>query len=160
MWLRTPRARALPAAGLAALLLAAPQRLDGQIVAVDAGILDTETLTEPVAELYLAAAPWRGVRPYVIASWTPFAEFDPEQPTIIAQLAVPLVARGRFWSSVDTGVTLYAFRDYEPDWSLSGFAGLRLTRAIYLFAIPSTRPARDWERSLVVGLGRTLYFRR
>jgi hypothetical protein len=143
-------------------LLALPATLRAQIVAVDAGVLHTSSdVTEMVAELYLAAPPWQTLRPYAIVSWTPLAEHDPERPTVIAQVAFPFAERGRFWSSIDSGVTLYPFRDYRADWSVSAFAGFRLPWAgLYLFAIPSTRPAREWERSLVAGVGRTLWFRR
>ena len=154
---RRPLGRLLPLLVLAIL----PGRAGGQLVAADVGILHTSDVDEMVAELYAAGPPVRGVRPYVIISWTPLAEVRPERPTIIAQVAIPVLAAGPFWSSVDTGVTLYPFRDYHADWSLSAFAGVRLpVKGLYLFAIPSTRPARDWERSLIAGVGRTLWFRR
>jgi hypothetical protein len=155
-WALQPRRSVVTAFGL--LLIAAPAH--GQIVSVDVGALRTPFATEPVLETYIASPPISGVRAYSIISWTPLVSEDAHKPTVVTQIALPLYSGPRGWLSFDAGATWFPFLDYKPEPTVGGYLGVRLPAGLHAFGLVSAQPRSEWERSYVVGLARTLYFRR
>lgn len=154
-WALRPR-RTLAAAGALYLLwMAAPAH--GQIVAVDVGALRTPASTVTVAEVYAAAPPVLGVRPYAIVSWTPWVEQDAHKPTVVTQVALPLLVGSLGLVTADAGATWYPFLDYKPEPTVGGRVAIFLPARFQVFALVSAEPRNGWGRSYVVGLARTLY---
>lgn len=152
---RTPAFALLPLA-----LLVTPANGAAQIASAGVGVLDTPFSTEVVAELYVAAPPLLGVRPYAIASWTPWAEGDAHKPTIVTQLALPLYASQRALLTADGGFTWFPFRDYEPEPTVGARLGIFLPYRLQVFGLVASEPRNDWQRSYILGLTRNLYFRK
>lgn len=158
-----PRARSAPhyaAAAVTGAILILAQPAGAQIASVSAGVVRTPVSTDPAAELYLASAPVLGVRPYIIGSWTPLADHDPHRPVVITQLALPVVANARVLATLDAGATWFPFTGYRPTPTVGGRLGVFLPARLQAFSLLSLEPRNEWARTVVVGVSRTLYFRR
>jgi hypothetical protein len=151
------RLGAIRAAAFGVLLLGAAVAAEAQIVSVDAAVLHTPAVTEPVVEIYAAAAPFGLVRPYLIASWS----LTEARPNLITQVAIPTFARGPVWNSLDAGITWFHFEDYRPQPSVSTYLGVRTPIPdVHLFGLASARPFEENSWSLLAGVAYTLLFRR
>jgi queuosine precursor transporter len=138
------------------VVLAAP--LDAQFVSVGVGGFKNEFVQDPVAELVVGSPAVSGFRATVIGSWT----LDPwgAKPVVIPQLGRDLIGHGRFLLGADAGAVFVPWTDYKhPHPTVSARLFVFLPLGFKVVAIGAVQPWHD-EKSLVVKLDRTLWFRR
>lgn len=156
VWSLILQRRAVAVAAVALLMLARPA--PAQIASVSAGALHTPYGTEAVAEVYVAGPAALGLRPYVIASWSPLAEFDAHKPVVVTQVAYSLLANRRVLLTADAGATWFPFTGYRPVPTVGARLGVFLPARLQAFALVSAQPRSEWERSYVIGLSRNVLF--
>ena len=143
------------AISLIAFVLALPVAGDAQLVTVGAGVLTSERAPEPVAELHAATAPVLATRAYVTLSWTD----ESGKPTIITAAERSIVGTKAARVGLGAGLLWLEGNDYEPYPIVvsSTVIPLPLPRTAFV-AIASTQPFQDFEWSLVLKIGVTLWF--
>lgn len=128
-----------------------------QVGTVGAGVLVSERPTEPVFELHAETPPvtqWRG---YVTLSWTD----ESASPTVITAAERPVLRFGGGFTGLGAGLLWLEATDYEPDAMLvtSTVLPLPIPRTSVV-VIGSTLPFEDFDWSVVLKLGITLFFGR
>lgn len=147
--------RAIVVSGL--LCLAAGADLQAQFVTVGGGVLMSKRSPEPVAEVHAETPPLAGARAYVTVSWTD----DSAKPTFITAAERPVVTLGQGMVGLGGGLLWLDGNDYRPYPIAvsSTVLPLPIPRASVV-AIASTQPFQDFEWSLVLKLGFTVWFLR
>jgi queuosine precursor transporter len=140
------------AVAVAASMLVLALPVSGQVVNVSAAGLRTPYGTEAVAELYAAAAPVAGLRPYAIAS---FSEWG--NPVVVTQVALPVLARYPVLASVESGATWYPWGGYQAKWTASTTVVYLLPARFRLYGVASVQPLDMGEWALIAGVGLNLW---
>jgi queuosine precursor transporter len=148
-----PRIAAPVVAVILVVVFAVP--VHGQIVSVSVGALRTANSTDPVVEVYTAAPPLVGFRPYTIVSWTPL-----HRPSVITQIAYTVAANPIGYATIDAGANWLAFRDYRPEPTVGARVAAFLPHQFQSAALISIEPRQEWARSYVVAISRTILYRR
>lgn len=142
---------------LAAGSLASPDVARAQLATVGAGALLSERPAEPVAELHAETPPITGARAYATLSWTD----ESWSPTVITAAERPVLRAGSAFTGLGAGLLWLEANDYVPYPMLvsSTVVPLPLPRTSFV-AIVSTLPFEDFDWSLVLKLGVTVWFQR
>ena len=143
------------ALGLIVFFVALPATGNSQLVTVGAGVLTSKRAPEPVAELHAATPPVLATRAYLTLSWTD----ESGKPTIITAAERSLLGRKPVMVGFGAGLLWLEGNDYEPYPIVvsSTVIPLPLPRTAFV-AIASTQPFQDFEWSLVLKIGVTLWF--
>jgi hypothetical protein len=136
-------------------LVALPVAADAQFATVGAGVLTSKRAPEPVVELHAATPPIFATRAYVTLSWTD----ESGKPTIITAAERSIVGRQAVRVGLGAGLLWLEGNDYEPYPIIvsSTVIPLPLPRTAFV-AIASTQPFQDFEWSLVLKVGVTIWF--
>lgn len=147
--------RALLGAGLLLVVWSADVR--AQFATVGGGVLLSSRSPQPVAELHAETPPFLEIRAYGTLSWTD----DSWAPTVITAAERQLVNTGVSMTGLGAGLLWLEGNDYRPYPILvsSTVIPLPIPRTAVV-AIGSTQPFQDFEWSLVLKVGFTVWFRR
>ncbi len=147
--------RVICAAGL--LWLMSVTDVHAQFVTIGGGALLSKRSPEPVVELHGETPPLVRTRAYVTLSWTD----ESAKPTVISAFERQVIAEGRVLAGVGTGLLWLDFNDYRPYPILVSSTALQLPiPRTSLVAIASTQPFQEFEWSLVLKIGVTVWFER
>ena len=143
------------ALSLAILAATLPVAAHAQLVTVGGGVLVSNRPTEPVAELHAETPPLRAARAYLTLSWTD----ESAQPTVITAAERPLLQRTAAIVGLGAGLLWLEGNDYRPYPIIvsSTVVPMPIPRTA-LVAIGSTQPFQQFEWSLVLKVGVTLWF--
>jgi hypothetical protein len=132
-----------------------PPNAGAQLATVGLGVLLSERPAEPVAELHAETPPVAQFRGYVTLSWTD----DSAAPTVIAAVERPVLFVKRAFTGLGAGLLWLEANDYRPYPMLvsSTVIPLPLPRTSFVL-IASTLPFEDFDWSLVLKVGMTLFF--
>ena len=135
--------------------LAFAQAAWGQFVTVGGGVLATNRSTDAAGELHGETPPFAETRGYVTASWIR----ESAKPTLITAVERPVLHVGRASVGLGAGLLWLEANDYQPYPMLvsSTVVPLPVPRTS-LVLIGSTLPFEDFDWSLVVKVGVTLWF--
>lgn len=140
------------AALLVLALMAAPAH--AQIISANAVWLHNSGVSAPAGELFIAAPPIYGLRPYVIASWNTDGD---ERPTILARVGYSKNF-GRWMAGVGAGVISPPFdRTLRPTVSIVGMGPGGRVRP---YAVVAYEQAPSWGWTFIGGLNIGIYFRK
>lgn len=149
------RKRCVAMAGALTLAVVTPS--EAQFATIGAGVLLSNRSPQPVGELHAESPPLLATRAYATLSWTD----DSAKPTVITAAERSLWRLGPAFGSAGVGLLWLDVNEYRPYPILVSSAVLSLpiprTSAI---AIASTQPFQDFEWSLVLKLGVTVWFAR
>jgi hypothetical protein len=131
--------------------------VDAQLLTIGGGVLLSNHSPQPVAELHAETPPIVGTRAYVTLSWTD----DSSRPTVITAAERLAVNTGVTMTGLGAGLLWLDVNDYRPYPILvsSTVVPLPIPRTSVV-AIASTQPFQDFDWSLVLKVGFTLWFRR
>lgn len=140
---------------VAAVVCALPSAAQAQFATVGGGVLIGEKFREPVAELHAETPPFFRSRAYVTFSWTD----ESAKPTYITAAERALVATSRVIVGLGGGLLWLENNDYRPYPIIvsSTVLPLRIPRTAVV-AIASTQPFQDFDWSLVLKVGVTVWF--
>ncbi len=128
---------------------------EAQLATVGAGVLLSSRSPEPVAELHAETPPLLAARAYATLSWTD----ESTKPTVITAGERSVVNIGRTFVGLGAGLLWLDVNQYRPYPILVSSTVVRLpisrTSAV---AIASAQPFQDFEWSLVLKLGVTVWF--
>ena len=126
-----------------------------QFATVGGGMLIGEKFREPVAELHAETPPVLRTRAYVTFSWTD----ESAKPTYITAAERNLVATKTVLVGLGGGLLWLEGNDYRPYPIVvsSTIVPLPIPRTAVV-AIASTQPFQDFEWSLVLKVGVTVWF--
>ena len=141
----------LSVAILAAVL---PVASKAQLATVGAGVLLSDRSPEPVAELHAETPPLYASRGYVTLSWTD----ESAKPTVITAAERALLQR-KVMVGLGAGLLWLEGNDYRPYPIIvsSTVVPLPIPRTAVV-AIGSTQPFQEFEWSVVLKVGVTLWF--
>ncbi len=143
--------------GVGLLLAASAAGVQGQFVTVGGGVLLSNRSPQPVAELHAETPPVLKTRAYFTLSWTD----DSWAPTIITAAERQILAAGPVMVGLGAGLLWLEANDYRPFPILVSSTVLQLPiPRTSIVAIGSTQPFQDFEWSVVLKLGITVWFRR
>ena len=147
--------RRLTAAIAGLILLAIPGDSHAQFATVGVGTLISDRPAEAVAELHAETPPFFDSRAYVTLSWTN----DSEAPTVITAVERQMITTDQFLTNMGVGLLWLEFNDYRPFPMLLSSTVVRtpIPRTSFI-AIASTQPFQDFEWSLVLKVGVTVWF--
>lgn len=139
---------ALLAAGL-------PVVAEAQFATIGAGVLLSDLPSEPVAELHAETPPVLGSRAYATLSWTD----ESAKPTVITAAERALLRTKVVMVGLGAGLLWLEGNDYRPYPIIvsSSVVPLPIPRTAVV-AIASTQPFQEFEWSLVLKVGVTLWF--
>ncbi len=128
---------------------------EAQFATVGAGLLVSKRPSEPVAELHAEAPPLLSARAYLTLSWTD----ESAKPTVITAAERPVLNTKATMTGMGAGLLWLDVNDYRPYPIVvsSTVVPLPLPRTAVV-AIASTQPFQDFEWSLVLKVGVTLWF--
>ena len=137
------------------LLAALPVVAKAQLATIGAGVLLSDRRPEPVAELHAETPPLYASRAYVTLSWTD----DSAKPTVITAAERALVQRKVAMVGLGAGLLWLEGNDYRPYPIIvtSTVVPLPIPRTAVV-VIGSTQPFQEFEWSLVLKVGVTLWF--
>jgi hypothetical protein len=130
---------------------------EAQFATVGAGVLISNRAPQPVAELHAETPPILAARAYVTLSWTD----ESAKPTVITASERAVALLGRAFVGLGAGLLWLEFNDYRPFPILvsSTVVPLPIPRTSVV-AIASTQPFQDFQWSVVLKVGITLWFAR
>ena len=130
---------------------------EAQLATVGAGVLVSKRVPEPVAELHAETPPMLSARAYGTLSWTD----ESAKPTLITAAERSVVHRKAVLVGVGAGLLWLEGNDYRPYPIVvsSTVVPLPVPRTAVV-AIASTQPFQDFEWSLVLKVGVTVWFLR
>ena len=147
--------RAVLGAGL--LMCVSTVGVEAQFATVGAGVLLSNRSPQPVGELHAETPPVLKTRAYLTLSWTD----ESWAPTLITAAERQLVAAGPVMVGLGAGLLWLEGNDYRPYPILVSSTVFQLPiPRTSIVAIGSTQPFQDFEWSLVLKLGVTVWFRR
>jgi hypothetical protein len=140
---------------LIVFVVALPVSADAQLATVGAGVLMSNRAPEPVAELHAATPLVHATRAYLTLSWTD----ESGKPTIITAVERSIVGGRAALVGLGAGLLWLEGNDYRayPIVVSSTVIPLPLPRTAVV-AIASTQPFQDFEWSLVLKVGVTVWF--
>lgn len=128
---------------------------EAQLATVGTGALLSSRSPEPVAELHAETPPVLGARAYTTVSWTD----ESVRPTLISAAERPVVNVGSAFAGLGGGLLWLDANDYRPYPILVSSVVVPLPAPrMSVVAIGSTQPFQDFEWSLVLKLGVTVWF--
>lgn len=139
---------------IAVLAAALPVAVEAQLATVGAGALLSNRSPEPVGELHAETPPVFASRAYVTLSWTD----ESAKPTVITAAERALLQR-KVMVGLGAGLLWLEGNDYRPYPIIvsSTVVPMPIPRTA-LVAIGSTQPFQQFEWSLVLKVGVTLWF--
>lgn len=130
-------------------------RGEAQFVTVGAGALVSQRSPQPVAELHAETPPVLDSRAYLTLSWSD----DSAAPTVITAAERSILHVGRALVGLGAGLLWLEVNDYWPYPIVVSSTVVPLpVRRASVVAIASTQPFQDFEWSLVLKLGVTVWF--
>ena len=140
---------------LAILAAAVPVPSYAQLATIGGGVLVSNRPAEPVAELHAETPPVRATRAYLTLSWTD----ESAKPTVIAAAERALLQRKATIVGLGAGLLSLEGNDYRPYPIIvsSTVVPVPIPRTA-LVVIGSTQPFQEFEWSLVLKVGVTLWF--
>lgn len=140
---------------IAMLAAALPVASKAQLATVGAGVLLSDRSPEPVAELHAETPPLYASRGYVTLSWTDKSA----KPTIITAAERALLQTKVVMVGLGAGLLWLEGNDYRPYPIIvsSTVVPLPIPRTAVV-AIGSTQPFQEFEWSVVLKVGVTLWF--
>ena len=147
--------RALLGAGL--LVVVCSTDVQAQLLTIGGGVLVSNRPLEPVAEIHAETPPLLETRAYGTLSWTD----DSWAPTVITAAERQVLNTGVTMTGLSAGLLWLDANDYRPYPILvsSTVVPLPIPRTA-IVAIASTQPFQDFEWSLVLKVGFTVWFLR
>ena len=141
--------------GIALLSFAAVSDMQAQFATVGGGVLLSQRAPQPVAELHGQTPPFAQARAYLTMSWTD----QSIKPTVITAIERPVVQVGRTFTGVGAGLLWIEPNNYRPYPMLvsSTVVPLPIPRTSFV-AIGSVLPFQDFDWSLVLKVGVTVWF--
>ncbi|MDH5197688.1 MAG: hypothetical protein OEY20_10580 [Gemmatimonadota bacterium] len=147
--------RALLGAGL--LVVVCGTDVQAQLLTIGGGVLVSNRPLEPVAEIHAETPPFLETRAYGTLSWTD----DSWAPTVITAAERQVLNTGVTMTGLGAGLLWLDANDYRPYPILVSSTVIPLpVPRTSVVAIGSTQPLQDFEWSLVLKVGVTLWFRR
>ena len=145
--------RAVVGFGVLSVVLVVPS--EAQFATVGGGVLMSNRTPEPVAELHAETPPILAARAYVTMSWTD----ESTKPTVITASERSVAHVGRAFFGLGAGLLWLDVNEYRPYPILvsSTVVPLPVPRTS-MVAIASTQPFQDFEWSLVLKVGVTVWF--
>jgi len=139
----------------AVILFAGPATAEAQFATVGVGTLISDRPSELVAEFHAESPPFVESRAYVTLSWTD----DSDAPTVITAVERKMITTDRVLTNMGVGLLWLEFNDYQPFPMLLSSTVVRtpIPRTSFI-AIASTQPFQDFEWSLVLKVGVTVWF--
>ena len=140
---------------IAMLAAALPVASKAQLATVGAGVLLSNRSPEPVAELHAETPPLYASRGYVTLSWTDKSA----KPTVITAAERALLQTKVVMVGLGAGLLWLEGNDYRPYPIIvsSTVVPLPIPRTAVV-AIGSTQPFQEFEWSVVLKVGVTLWF--
>ena len=140
---------------IAILAAALPVASEAQFATVGAGVLLSNRSPEPVAELHAETPPVFASRAYMTLSWTD----ESGKPTVITAAERALLRERVVMLGLGAGLLWLEGNDYRPYPILvsSTVVPLPIPRTAVV-AIGSTQPFQEFEWSVVLKVGVTLWF--
>ena len=137
------------------LLAALPVVANAQLATIGGGVLLSDRRPEAVAELHAETPPLYASRAYVTLSWTD----DSAKPTVITAAERALLHRRVVMVGLGAGLLWLEGNDYRPYPIIvtSSVVPLPIPRTAVV-VIGSTQPFQEFEWSLVLKVGVTLWF--
>ena len=128
---------------------------EAQFATVGAGLLMSNRAPEPVAELHAETPPILAARAYATLSWTD----ESTKPTVITAGERAVAYVGRAFVGLGAGLLCLDVNEYRPYPILvsATVVPLPIPRTSVV-AIASTQPFQDFEWSLVLKAGVTVWF--
>lgn len=144
-------------ASLIVFFVALPLVCSAQLATVGGGVLTSKRAPEPVAELHVATPPVLATRAYLTLSWTD----ESGKPTVITAAERSLLRRKPASVGLGAGLLWLEGNDYEPYPIVvsSTVIPLPVPRTAFV-AIASTQPFQEFEWSVVLKIGVTVWFLR
>ena len=143
--------------GLSLAILAGtlPVPAYAQLATIGGGVLVSNRPPEPVAELHAETPPVHAARAYLTLSWTD----ESAKPTVIAAAERALLQRKAVMIGLGAGLLSLEGNDYRPYPIIvsSTVVPVPIPRTA-LVVIGSTQPFQEFEWSLVLKVGVTLWF--
>ena len=141
--------------GIAILIAALPVTSEAQLATIGAGVLFSNRSPEPVGELHAETPPVYASRAYVTLSWTD----ESGKPTVITAAERALLQRKAVMVGLGAGLLWLEGNDYRPYPIIvsSTVVPLPIPRTAVV-AIGSTQPFQEFEWSVVLKVGVTLWF--
>ena len=140
--------------GLLALIVSPDAR--AQFATVGAGVLLSERSPQPVGELHAQTPALLKTRAYATLSWTD----DSWAPTVITAAERQVLAVGPVMTGLGAGLLWLEFNDYRPYPILVSSTVFQLPiPRTSVVGIVSTQPFQDFDWSLVLKVGYTIWFR-
>lgn len=137
------------------LVVALPVAGDAQLATVGAGVLTSKRAPEPVAELHAATPPILSSRAYLTLSWTD----ESGMPTVITAAERSIVRGKAALVGLGAGLLWLEGNDYRPYPIVVSSVVIPLpVPRTAVVAIASTQPFQDFEWSLVLKVGVTIWF--
>ena len=137
------------------LVVALPLAAEAQFATVGAGVLTSKRAPELVGELHAETPPVLATRAYLTLSWTD----DSAAPTVITAAERSIVNRKEVLVGLGAGLLWLEGNDYRPYPIVVSSTVLPLpiprTAAV---VIGSTQPFQDFEWSVVLKVGVTVWF--
>lgn len=135
--------------------VAGPGIAEAQLATVGAGTLLSERPAEPVFELHAETPPLARARGYVTVSWTD----ESWNPTLITAAERPVIHVGQAFLGLGAGLLWLDANDYSPYPMLvsTTIVPIGIPRTSFV-AIASTLPFEDFDWSLVLKVGVTVWF--
>lgn len=137
------------------LAAALPVAAKAQFATIGAGVLLSNRRPEPVAELHAETPPVLASRAYVTLSWTD----ESANPTVITAAERALLQKNVVMVGLGAGLLWLEGNDYWPYPIIvsSSVVPLPIPRTAVV-AIGSTQPFQEFEWSVVLKVGVTLWF--
>ena len=130
---------------------------EAQFATAGAGVLMSDRPPEPVAELHAETPPVLGARAYATVSWTD----ESIKPTLITASERPVVYVGSAFAGLGAGLLWLDANGYRPYPIVVSSTVVPLPiPQMSVVAIASTQPFQDFEWSLVLKAGVTVWFLR
>ena len=143
--------------GMGMLWLASVSTVQAQFATVGGGVLLSQRAPRPVAELHGQTPPFSKARAYLTLSWTD----QSTRPTVITAVERPVLQMGRASTGIGAGLLWIEPNQYRPYPMLVTSTvvplPLPLPRTSFV-AIGSVLPFQDFDWSLVLKLGVTVWF--
>ena len=131
--------------------------VQAQLLTIGGGVLVSNRPLEPVAEIHAETPPFLETRAYGTLSWTD----DSWAPTVITAAERQVLNTGVTMTGLGAGLLWLDANDYRPYPILVSSTVIPLpVPRTSVVAIGSTQPLQDFEWSLVLKVGVTLWFRR
>ena len=128
---------------------------EAQLATVGGGVLLSNRVPEPVAELHAETPPIVTARVYGTVSWTD----ESAKPTLITAAERSVVQIGPASVGLGTGLLWLEGNDYRPYPIVVSSTVVRLpVPRTAVVAIASAQPFQDFEWTLVIKVGITVWF--